>query len=383
MQKIVRDSALDILKPDALKVVGPIMMLSGGGLNQTFFSMGSIKCLNDNGMFYNKENDEFYFKVISAISGGTILLTFLDMATNPQYAYHLREGDWYTKYVREPLYRLTEINIMTQLLKSGFNVDKTTRQIFDTIPEYDEEIQQENTNIICEYNYIDAHRMELSCDHTDIIDISGSGVTKVKNWHLIRTSRCCLPFTNFSEVPTYDGGIIANLPITGIMNTYNTNEYCIITAHGNKTYDKYKPLQTFDLVTSIISRITLAANKGLTSVLNLTEEQIKNSIVCTASGEINPSEDSIHRGFMKDWCEIDVTTLYYNGILFCYEDALKVIENEGYIQMYSELKRLYPGKELEFKIPNPDVYRRDIVEQIVQKYKTMNPGHEFIKTFFE
>ena len=144
MPKIVRDSALDILKLDDLKEVGPIMMLSGGGLNQTFFSMGSIKCLNDNGMFYDKKNDKFYFKVITAISGGTILLTFLDMATNPQYAYHLCGGDWYTKYVREPLYKLTNINIMTQLLKSVFNVDKITKQIFDTISDYNQEIQKEN-----------------------------------------------------------------------------------------------------------------------------------------------------------------------------------------------------------------------------------------------
>lgn len=382
MPTIVRDSALDLLKPDKLTPVGPIMVLSGGGLNQAFFSMGSIKCLNDNGMFYNKARKRFYFKVISAISGGTILLTFLDMATNPQYNYHLIEGDWYSKYVREPLYRLVNINIMTQLLKSGFNVDKITRLIFDTIPEYDQEIQKENTNIICEYNYIDANKMELSCDHTDIINITESGVTKVNNWHLIRTSRCCLPFTNFSKVPTYDGGIIANLPITGIMNKYSTNEYCIIIAHGNKTYDTYKPLQTFELVTSIINRITLAANKGLSSVFNLTEEHIKNSIVCTTSGILNPSRDKEHEGLMKDWGDIDINTLYYNGVLFCYEDALKVIENEGYIQMFHELQRRHPGTDFTFAIPNPDVYKREVVEQIIQKYKTMNLGQEFLNSFF-
>lgn len=36
MPTIVSDSTLDILKPDKLTPVGPILVLSGGGLNQTF-----------------------------------------------------------------------------------------------------------------------------------------------------------------------------------------------------------------------------------------------------------------------------------------------------------------------------------------------------------
>ena len=57
---------------------------------------------------------------------------------------------------------------------------------------------------------------------------------------------------------------------------------------------------------------------------------------------------------------------------------MRIIENEGYIQMYYQLKKAYPKKKLVFKIPNPEVYNAN-VKEIVRESISKNVAFEFIK----
>jgi hypothetical protein len=68
----------------------------------------------------------------------------------------------------------------------------------------------------------------------------------------------------------------------------------------------------------------------------------------------------------------------FNGLIFNNKPLMKVIENEGYIQMYYQLKQAYPKKKLVFDIPNPDVYNSN-VKEIIRDAVSRNSGYEFIK----
>jgi len=59
---------------------------------------------------------------------------------------------------------------------------------------------------------------------------------------------------------------------------------------------------------------------------------------------------------------------------------LKVIENEGYIQMFKELKKKFPNEILVFDIPNKDVYDKQKARKIVKKTSKLEFLPEIIKS---
>ncbi len=195
-------------------------MLTGGGTLQTFFSLGAVGCLIDNGLF---END-----LITAVSGGALLLLFIDLCYNPIYQY-TSKPDWYNKYVRKQLYQVATAKVIPYLVKSGFDLPKTQHYIFKQMPFFNKDYTSETVYPIVEYNYVDYHTTRLSCDHRDIIDI-GTNINK-PYWWAIRPARCCLPFCNFYNKPTYDAGSVSNIPVSSLLTRYSPKR--VITHVGN------------------------------------------------------------------------------------------------------------------------------------------------------
>ena len=106
-RKIILDQVDYVFTPSKRKKIKTILILSGGGTLQSFFALGAVACLVDNGLFD--------FDVISAISGGALLLTFIDLCTNP---------DWYNLYVRKNMYIIARSKSFAYLIRSGFDLQK-------------------------------------------------------------------------------------------------------------------------------------------------------------------------------------------------------------------------------------------------------------------
>ena len=61
-RKIISDEVDTIFIPSERKKIKNALVLTGGGTTQTFFAMGAVACLVDNG--------QFDFELITAVSGG-------------------------------------------------------------------------------------------------------------------------------------------------------------------------------------------------------------------------------------------------------------------------------------------------------------------------
>jgi hypothetical protein len=223
------------------------LVLSGGGISQTFFALGAVGCLIDNGLFN--------FDLISSVSGGSILLFFIDLCTNPLYNYH-KKRDWYNKYVRKNIYNFFKIKPTAFLAKSKFDLDKFDKFVSENLTDFDLKMTKQNTNINCEYYYINANTNEVLCDHSDIFELK-NGV-KVNAWYMKKILRCSLPFTNFNDKPTYDVGNISNLPITAVLNKYTYERVIFVKLYSNLIYDKYKPVNTTRFICKLVIEIIWA-----------------------------------------------------------------------------------------------------------------------------
>jgi hypothetical protein len=332
--------------------------------------MGSVQCLID--------NDMFKFDVISAISGGTLLLTLIDLS----YCYKFTsQKNWYNTYVRIPIYKLTKESVLYTFIKSGFDYEKLSLYLFSLVPEYNRELTTTNTEVICEYNYINANTCKVTNDHSDIIDIKNP-VSKKPYWYFIRPLRCTMPFTNLYNIPTYDAGAVANVPVSTVLSKYDVKNIIIIEALPILyIYDSY-PSQTINnLLFNGLIQLMSSANNSLNTMLQLNSKDIETKLFCSMSNSLNKSKDKYHKGIFTDYVkQSSVITRFYNGILYNDENLLKIIENEGYIQMYYNLKKIYPKKKMVFKIPNPDVYNEN-VNTLLKKSIESNLGVEILKSF--
>ena len=97
-RKIISDEVDYIFTPSKRKNIKNALVLTGGGTLQTCFAMGAVGCLVDNELFDK-------FDLISGVSGGTLLLVFIELCCNPIYNY-ASKPDWYNKYVRNPMYKI-------------------------------------------------------------------------------------------------------------------------------------------------------------------------------------------------------------------------------------------------------------------------------------
>lgn len=102
-----------------------------------------------------------------------------------------------------------------------------------------------------------------------------------------------------------------------------------------------------------------------------------NNIFCCFGNELIPSEDPIHKNIFEFY-NLYTLANYGHGLLYQTGDIPKILENDGYIQMYSQLKRT--GEATVFKIPNPELYNENVVSK-VSEFKQQNPILETIKQF--
>jgi hypothetical protein len=347
------------------------LVLSGGGISQTFFALGAVGCLVDNGLFN--------FDLISSVSGGSLLLWFIDLCTNPLYNYH-KKRDWYNKYVRKNLYKLFEIKFFAFLVKKAkLDLDILEKYLSENFTDFNLQMTQPNTNIICEYYYINANTNEVLCDHSDMIDLKND--VKDNSWYIKQLFRCALPFTNFNDKPTYDVGNIQNLPITAVLNKYTYERVIFVKLYSNLIYDKYKPVTTISLYNNWFRNNMSSSDTEIDKLINDILVPNKKNIICSISNDLNKSKDKYHKGVFKNY------DLEYNSLNRLYKpiitnnnnNFLKIMENEGYIQMYQQLRRT--GEAKVFKIPNPDVYNNNIKANL-DEWANENIAFEFLKDLF-
>jgi hypothetical protein len=188
-----------------------------------------------------------------------------------------------------------------------------------------------------------------------------------------------LPFTNFFNKPTYDGGGISNIPVGCLIDKYSASQCIIIASCLQLTYDSYPKLPVTTQILNSLGIIINSANLSSNNTLVYSPSNICSSM----SNSFTKSKDPIHKNLFTDWANtVPRNIRYYNGLAFCYSDMLKVAENEGYIQMYQELKKQNPNEELVFDIPNKDVYDKQKARKIVKKTTEMNFVPEIIKSLF-
>ncbi len=369
-RKIISDEVDYIFTPSDRKEINNALVLTGGGTLQAFFAMGAVGCLIDNGLFD--------FELITAVSGGTLLLTFIDLCNNTMFNYS-KKKNWYNRYVRKSIYKLATSKFIAYFIKTRFDLQKTQEYVFKQIPEFNKSIESETTDPNCEYNYIDANKKIFSCDHTDIIDIKNN--IKQDYWFFVRPARCTLPFFNFYNRPTYDAGNVGNIPVSTLLTRYSPKRTIIIKVYSNLIYDKYPDLSYFDLLTGWLFTNMAASENSLNNTIDLSLPNNNKNIMCSMSNSYNKSKDKYHKNLF-DNVKLDIEFLkrLYNGIVYINEDIMKIIENEGYIQMYYQLKRT--GEANKFKIPNPDVYNKDVKEKI-KKWKQTNVYKEFFNDIYQ
>ena len=370
-RKIISDEVDTIFIPSERKKIKNALVLTGGGTTQTFFAMGAVACL--------VENEQFDFDLITAVSGGSLLLVFIDLCYNETYNYY-KEPDWYNRYVRKAVYALATAKMLPYLIKSGLNVMKLQDYIFSLVPDFNKTITTtENKTVICEFNYIDGNTKTVSCDHTDIIDIENN--VKVDYWYLIRLLRCGLPFCMFNNRPTYDAGNINDIPVSATLTRYRIDKLIIIRAASPVIYDNYTKPTIIELLLQLPISNLGASDKALNDTIDLIVNPNSDNFECSASNNLNQSQDIFHKG-MIDYLGSDVSlsTRFYNGLLYTNENAMKIAENEGYIQMYHQLKKR--NQATVFKIPNPEVYNEN-TKTMWNEWKNTNVWFELLKDIVE
>ena len=364
-RKVIYDEANNIFTKPERKKIKNALLLGGGGTTQTFFAMGALACLVDNGLFD--------FDLITAVSGGTVLLNIIDLCYNEAYNYY-KEPDWYNQYVRKNIYAMSNSKMLAYLVKSGFDMKETNDYLFEQMPDFTNKLTKTNTKIECEYNYIDADTDNVVCDMKDIIDIENGKVDDC--WFINQLARCSLPFSIINNRPTYDAGNVGNLPVSNFIRNYEAERVIIIKCYTMVQQDIY-PKQTLSyLLGNWVFNNTHVSENSINPLLSFGIVPNSNNIFCGFSNELNPSDDPIHNKIY--FGDVNLLSNFSHGLFYQTGDIPKIIENEGYIQMYSQLKRT--GEAIYFKIPNPEVYNETVVSKVTE-FKQQNPLLETIKQF--
>jgi len=100
------------------------------------------------------------------------------------------------------------------------------------------------------------------------------------------------------------------------------------------------------------------SGNSLSDMIDLAIQPNQDNFQCSSSNGLNQSPDIFHNGMIHDlYDDIPISVRFYNGLLYTNENAIKISENEGYIQMYHQLKKRNQANV--FKIPNPEVYNEN------------------------
>ena len=370
MDDIIEDEANTVFRQYDRIDISNILVLTGGGTTQAFFALGACGCLHDNGMLQHDSND-----VISVVSGGALLATFLEMCY--LYKYDLEE-DWFDRYVRKGgVHACVESEMIGHLIAYLGNLTKLKDFLFDQLPAYKRSIlDAKQRGPVFEYNYIDTNLKSIISDHTDLINVETGH--RVENWHLLRAMRCGLPLTKIEKRGTFDAGAISNIPSSTIFKKYNVHNQLIIVKVDSKVeYKTYPPTSVFNMIKGALSILIGTARDSVGDFINRVATSSTNIIVST-SNKLRPSKDKYHKDLFQSKTHFDMMntiTRKYNGLSNLDMDYAKVMDNEGYLQMYYSLEEkglLKPG--FEPRIPNPEVYNADVGSVIDRAANTGNLG---------
>lgn len=374
-EQIIDDHFELFLAPQMPKKVKDMLIISGGGVSATFFTMGAVKCLID--------NDMLNFDVMSSVSGGTLLLHFVEQSYHQGYT---KEDNWYEKYIRKPFYDVTREPLFAKLLINGFTpkgLQKTVLELLQgpLIAYYNKplDVNKLYKKTIFEYNYLAGNGQHISDDHRDLIDLE-KGV-KQDNWYTYRLMRCTLPYTKFNDIPAFDAGSADNSAFSTTLSKYEAQNVFYIASDIDFVYKKYPKKSYLKDISGVLTAVVNASSKASVHLATITLDK-KNVILCKYSNGHIKSEDKYHKDLFNDYyTETPRIKTFYNGVLFTDHNMLKVIENEGYIQMYYGIKksRGYKNKKLEFKIPNSDVYNEKVGE-IFDNFQKLNVNKEIMKS---
>ena len=388
-----------LINPPPRTNISDMLMISGGGTSQTFFALGAVKCLID--------NQRFNFQVISAVSGGTILLVFIELCYMAKLT---TEPGWYQKYVREYIYNVAKRPLLERLVRNRLMLDRVSSELLALIPKLVLDYKSDQSEVICEYCYLDVDRKYVSCDHSDVIDTAKN--VKVPLWYFIRLARCVLPITQFYDRATIDAGSIQNVAMNSSLTRYDPKNIYVICGCDNFQYENVKTSTFSEIVWSTLGSLMGSANyEGMDmATIALACESV---VFCGMSNQFDVSKDPFHKNLFNNYyLDTDRALTFYNAVLFSDIDMCKVIENEGYIQMFHALQNpreasgkcesgkcesgkcesgksmrssrtrgAQPAKKLRFDIPNPDVYN-DNVHAIYKAFREKSLLQHGLSTLF-
>jgi hypothetical protein len=383
-EQIVGDEVDTLFNKYPRMGIDNILVLTGGGTAQAFFALGSCGCLHDNGMLEHDSHD-----VISVVSGGSLVATVLEMCY--LFKYDL-EDDWFNKYVREGgVYAWMNSNSVGYFAAYGGDLDKFSKYIFEKIPAYnrgfDADIVQRGP--VFEYNYIDVGRQEMSSDHSDIVDFDKGFFSP--NWYFNRMMRCSMLLQTINGKGTVDAGMISNIPSTTIYKKYDVkNQMIIVKVDSNvkfREYRDYRPPTTFGAVVGRIDDVLVTAAKSISEPIDILANSKVNMVVST-SNSLNPSKDQFHKKLFRENTHYTTNGIArrFIGLIDIDRDYPKVMENEGYLQMYYSLKERGMIREsFKFRIPNPDVYDHNVAGRIenVNDVSTINIIGQVVRSVFD
>lgn len=385
VEKIVNDDITILKNPKLPMKINNLLIMSGGGLTVTMFSLGSIASLIDNGSFYN-------YDVIGAVSGSSIMLHFIDLC----YKYNLvGTKNWFNKYVRKPIYNIIDNGLLFNLLLKYSYEILTNSEMFLSrfnellIPSIFIKNKKSRSSLkykkpIMLFNYVNINTMDIDYNHDDI--------KHDPNFYVKRLLRCCSTIINltFENKSTYDSAIVDNIAVSKILNNYMASSLTTIISTSNTyLYKKYRKtngfLNTFNLLNLYFNTSDVA---NFMNIIEGSEDLMnKQKILCFISDEFHKSKDPIHKGLFKN---NKLANHFLKNIFITYPtqnnmDMLRVFENEGYIQMFSNLKE-QSDEEMQFKIPNKDYYNRKKAKQIYQTFQeqdVINNIINFNKNIFD
>jgi hypothetical protein len=266
------------------------------------------------------------------------------------------------------MYAMTNAKLLPYFIKSGFDSRKANDYLFEQIPDFNKKRNGENKTMVCEFNYIDADIDDVVCDITDII--------ADEFWFVKRAARCGLPFSNFNNRPAYDAGNIGNLPVSRFIRNYDAERVMIVKCYNMIQEDIYPTRTLSYLLGNWLFNNIFVSENCMNQLLSFGVNPNPNNIFCCFSNDLNSSDDPIHNNIYL--YNVNLLSIYSHGLLYQTGDIPKILENDGYIQMYSQLKRT--GEANVFKIPNPEVYNETVVSKVAE-FRQQNPILETIKQF--
>jgi len=335
------------------KDISGALVLTGGGSVQAYFALGACGCLHQNDMLNVDSYD-----VITCVSGGALLAVFLELCF--LYKYDL-EDDWYNKYIREGgIYAAVNSNVFANLVANMGDITKTSEYLGKQMPAWNRFIDEGEfgRGPIFEYNYIDVQKSMLSTDHTDVVEFDTGN--RRPNWVFIRLMRCTLPILITNDKLTADAGLGANIPVSTLFDKYVIHDNIDIIKINSRfirsTYSKPTISDIFSVDTFQALSMDTAAD-SIASLIDILYNG-KTSSIISSSNAFNFSKDMYHNGlFVERVKEMPLLQSFLQGVLYTDLVQIKILENEGYIQMYQELKSQKRLKDdFVFKVPNPDVY---------------------------